>query len=77
MESEVPTPLETDVEVKSDLVTAPRGCESCATLARYGILLCLWPAGADHRELGFRNRHALAVAETKESVVRGHHSAIV
>ena len=42
MESEVPTPLETDVEVKSDLVTAPRGCESCATLARYGILL--WPA---------------------------------
>ena len=42
MESEVQTPLETDVEVKSDLVTAPRGCESCAALARYGILL--WPA---------------------------------
>ena len=51
-------------------------------VGRHGVLSLLGAArlynpamaAADHGQLGFRNRHALAVAETKQLVSCGHHS---
>ena len=41
MDSEVPTSLETDLDIKSDSVTVPRAPSAPRRCARYLLLLCL------------------------------------
>ena len=73
MKSEAPTPLETDLDIESDLVTVPRAPSAPRRCAHYGLRSPAM-AAADHQTLGFSNEHGHAVAKTKELMACGHHS---